>query len=89
MVNSQKCKDHPTGKEHYCFQQMKLGQLGIHKQKNQVAGMPGWLRGWASAFGSGPDTGFLGLSLTLCSLHGACFSSLCLCLYLSFCVFRE
>ena len=39
---------------------------------------PEWLSGRASAFGSGRDPGVLGLSPTLGSLHGACFS---LCLY--------
>ena len=40
-------------------------------------GMPGWFRGWASAFGPGCDPGVLGSSPTSGSLHGACFS-LCL-----------
>ena len=41
------------------------------------------LSGWVSAFGSGRDPGIPGSSLTSGSLHGACFSSLCLCLCLS------
>ena len=46
--------------------------------------MPGWLSGWASAFGSECDPGVLGLSPTSASPHGGCFS-LCLCLCLSLC----
>ena len=52
---------------------------------NKWGGMPGWLSSWASAFGSGCDSGVLGSSPTLGSLHGACLS-LCLCLCLSVCV---
>ena len=44
-------------------------------------GPPGWLSGWASAFGSRWDFGVLGLSPT-----GACFS---LCLSLPLCVSHE
>ena len=45
-------------------------------------GAPGWLSGWASAFGSGPDPRVLGSSPTSGSPEGTCFS-LCLCLCLS------
>ena len=48
----------------------------------KISGAPGWLRGWASAFGSGCDPGVLGSSSTSGSLWGACFS-LCLSLPLS------
>ena len=51
-------------------------------------GMPGWLSGCASAFGSGCDPGVSGSSPASGSLHGACFS-LCLCLCLSLCVSHE
>ena len=51
-------------------------------------GAPGWLSGWASPFGSGHNSGVWGLSPTSGSLQGACFS-LCLCLYLTLCVFHE
>ena len=44
-----------------------------------LQGMPGWLSGWVSTFGSGYDPGVLGLSPASGSLQGACFS-LCLCL---------
>ena len=51
---------------------------------------PGWLSGWASAFGSGRDPTVLGSSPTLGSLGGSCFSlRLCLCLPLSLCVSHE
>ena len=50
--------------------------------------MPGWLSGWASAFGSGRDPGVPGLSPTSDSLHEACFS-LCPCLCLSLCVTHD
>ena len=58
--------------------------------KNIVSptGTPGWLSGWASAFGSGHAPRVLGSSSTLCSLHGACFF-LCPCLCLSLCVSYE
>ena len=53
-------------------------------------GTPGWLSGWASAFSSRHDSGYLGSSPTLGFLHGGCFSlCLCLCLSLSLCVFHE
>ena len=45
-------------------------------------GMPGWLSGWASTFGSWHDPAVLGSSPTSDSLHEACFS-LCLCFCLS------
>ena len=48
-------------------------------KKSLYCGAPGWLSGWASAFGSGHDPGVLGSSPTLGSLCGACFC-LCLCL---------
>ena len=51
-------------------------------------GMPGWLSGWASAFGSGCDPGVLGIESHIGSPQGTCFS-LCLCLYLSLCVSHE
>ena len=57
--------------------------------KSEEPGTLGWLSGWVSAFGSGPDPRFTGSSATLGSLHSACFSSLCLCLCLSFCVSHE
>ena len=42
-------------------------------------GMPGWLSGWVSAFGSGRDPEILGSCPTSGFLLGACFSlSLCL-----------
>ena len=50
--------------------------------KKDQRGAPGWFSGLASAFGSGRDLGVPGLSLTLGSPQGACFS-LCLCLCLS------
>ena len=48
--------------------------------KSHPLRMPGWLSGWAPAFFQGvilSDPGVLGLSPTLVSLQGACFS-LCL-----------
>ena len=52
--------------------------------KLNFVGMPGWLSGWVSDFGSGYDPGVLGSSPTSGSRHGACFSLfLCLCLSLS------
>ena len=49
---------------------------------------PGWLSGWAPAFGSGHDPRVLGLGPASGSLQGACFS-LCLCLCFSLCVSHE
>ena len=54
----------------------------------ELLGVPGWLSGWVSAFGSGYDPRILGWSPTLGSLQGSCFS-LCLCLHLSLCVSHE
>ena len=46
-------------------------------------GVPGWLSGWSSAFGSGHDTRVLELSLASGSLLKSCLSLyLCLCLFL-------
>ena len=48
---------------------------------NTIWKAPGWLSGWASAFGSGCDPRVMGSSLTSGSLQGICFSfclSLCL-----------
>ena len=42
----------------------------MFKYKHVSAGTPGWLSGWASAFGSGHDPG-LGLSPTSGSLREA------------------
>ena len=56
--------------------------LGNFILKTWSSGMPGWLRGWVSAFGSGCDPGVPRWSPTSGFLHGACFS-LCLCLCLS------
>ena len=58
----------------------------LRKEKD---GIPGWLSGLAPVFGPGRDPGVPGLSPTLGSLHGACFSlCLCLCLSLSLCVYE-
>ena len=54
--------------------------------RKHFLGAPQWLSGWASAFDSGCGPGVLGLSPTLGSLHGACFS---LCLSLLLCVSHE
>ena len=54
----------------------------LSRIENIFSGMPGWLSGWASAFGSGHDPRGLGSSPTWGTPQGACFS-LCLCLYLS------
>ena len=50
---------------------------------------PGWLSGWASAFGSGPGPGVLGSSQSRIRLPTGCCFSLCLGLCLSLCVFHE
>ena len=50
--------------------------------KTTGQGIPGWLSGFAPAFGPGRDPGVQGWSPASGSLHGACFS-LCLCLCLS------
>ena len=63
---------------------LKFPMINIFK----IRGIPGWLSGWASTFGSGRDPRFLGWSPTSGSLQGACFS-LCLCLCLSLCVSHE
>ena len=63
---------------HMCLLTLKMLHVGI----------PGWLSGWASAFGSGCDPGVRGLSPASGSLQGACFF-LCLCLCLSLCVSHE
>ena len=52
------------------------------------SGTPGWLSGWASAFGSGRDPGVLGSSATSGFSPGASFS-FCLCICLSLCVSHE
>ena len=67
--------------------QFPLAQVELDFFRN-VPGAPGWLSGWASAFGSGRDPKVLGLSPTLGSLRGACFS-LCLSLCLTLCVSHE
>ena len=51
-------------------------------------GTPGWLSGWAPAFGSGCDLRILESNPAWGSLWGACFS-LCLCLCLSLWVSHE
>ena len=56
--------------------------------KKKKRGMPGWLSGWASAFGSGHDPRVPRLSPTPGSLCGTCFS-LCLCLCLSLFISHE
>ena len=71
-----------TNEQHkQCLPTKQTDQV-MELTKISKEGMPGWLRGWASAFGSGHDPGVLGSSPTWGSLHGACFS-LCLCLCLS------
>ena len=75
-----------------CCQLNSLESWLEHKNKEYVlpwqklthkiwhVGTPGWLGGWASAFGSGRDPGVLGLSPTSGSPRGTRFS---FCIYVS------
>ena len=58
----------------FCVLEKSVMSLGL---ESSGLGVPGWLSGRASAFGSGRDPGVLGSASG--SLQGACFS---LCLYL-------
>ena len=67
--------------------QNKQQSCSLSPCKKIQHGMPGWLSGWASAFGSGWDPRVLESSPASGSPQGACFS-LCLCLC-SLCVSHE
>ena len=61
---------------------------GFYCLQKSEGGAPGWLSGWASAFGSGHDPRVLGSSPIWAPPQGACFS-LCLWLGLSLSVSHE
>ena len=65
-----------------CLQQGQAGHTYANGPKKHDLRMLGWLRGSESAFGSGHDSGVLGLSPASGSPQGACFS-----LYLSLSLF--
>ena len=51
-----------------------IGEYCFNHKIPHIWGIPGWLSGFAPAFGPGRDPGVLGSSPTSGSWHGACFS---------------